>query len=67
MRKSQVITVFENFGKSLIQRLRFHFLVNKSSLKIPKIAHFVRAFKNTKAGCQTVLPEMSILIGKKLV
>ena len=48
-----VITMFENHRKSLIQHcerseLRLHFLVDKSSLKMPKILNFGElVFKNS--------------------
>ena len=65
------ITVFENHRKSLIQHcerseLRLHFWVAKSSLKMPKMVHLASFWKPEDCG-QTVLPDMSLLIGQKLV
>ena len=44
----------------------FTFLVDKSSLKLPKVVNFA-SFGKTEACGQIVLPDWSILIGQKLV
>ena len=44
----------------------FTFLVDKSSLKMPKVVNFA-SFGKTEACGQIVLPDWSILIGQKLV
>ena len=51
----------ENHRKSLNQKL--HFLVDKSSLKMPKMKYFGDFWKHETCG-QTVLPDRSILIGQ---
>ena len=47
------------------KRATFTFYMDKSSLKMPKMANFASLRKSEAYG-QTVLPEMSILMGQKI-
>ena len=67
--RNTLITVCENYRKSLIQhceRSELTFWVDKSSLKMPKMANLA-IFKKPKVCGLTLLPDRSILIGQKLV
>ena len=65
-------TVFEKSPKKSHLTLRakratFTFLVDKKSLKMPKIVNFWGVFENLKFTVKTVLPDRSIFISQKLV
>ena len=57
--------MFENHRKSLIQHCE-RSEVDKSSLKMPKMVNLA-SFCKLEAYGQTVLSDMSVLIGQKLV
>ena len=66
-----MLTVFENHRKSLIQHcerseLRLHFEWTKVNEKCQKWSILASFWKPEACG-QTVLPDMSVLIGQKLV
>ena len=56
--------MFENHRKCLIQNCERSELVDKSSLKIPKMLNLAIFWKREACG-QTVLPDRSVLIGQK--